>query len=110
MRHCEIIITPASENDLHEIFRYIATELLEPQTAINLCDRIEQEILKLETMSDRHPPFKKEPWFSRGLRFFPVGNFLVFYITRESDWTVHVLRVMYSGRNVEEQLDSLGDL
>jgi len=108
MRQYEIIVTPASENDLQEIFRYIATELLEPQTAINLCDRIEQEILKLDTMSDRHP-YKKEPWFSRGLRFFPVGNFFVFYITRESDFTVHVLRVMYGGRNMEEQLDSLGD-
>lgn len=104
MRQYEIIITPTAENDLQEIFRYIATELLEPQTAINLCDRIEQEILKLDTMSERHPQYKKEPWFSRGLRFFPVGNFLVFYITGEFDCTVHVLRVMYGGRNVEEQL------
>jgi len=31
MRQYEIIITPASENDLQEIFRYIATELLEPR-------------------------------------------------------------------------------
>lgn len=77
MRQYEIIITPAAENDLQEIFRYIATELLEPHTAINLRDRIEKEILKLDTMSDRHPLYKKEPWFSRGLRFFlalPFSN------------------------------------
>ena len=104
MRQYEIIITPAAENDLQEIFSYIATELFEPQTALNMCDRIEQEILKLCTLPDRHAPYKKEPWFSRGLRFFPVDNFLVFYIARESDYTVHVLRVMYGGRNVEEQL------
>jgi len=104
MRQYEIIITPAAENDLQEIFSYIATELLEPQTAINLCDRIEQEILKLCAMPDRHAPYKKEPWFSIGLRFFSVGNFLIFYITRESDCKVHVLRVMYGGRNVKEQL------
>jgi len=107
MKQYEIIITPAAENDLQEIFRYIATELLEQQTAINLCKRIEKEILTLDTMSDRHPPYKKEPWFSRGLRFFPVGNFLVFYITRMSDCSVHVLRVMYGGRNVEDSLDHL---
>ena len=106
MRQYEVIITAAAENDLQDIFRYIATELLEPQTAINLCDRIEKEILKLDTMSDRHPPYKKEPWFSRGLRFFPVGNFLVFYITRMPDCTVHVLRVMYGGRK-EDSLDHL---
>ena len=69
--------------------------------------KIEKEILKLDTMSDRHPPYKKEPWFSRGLRFFPVGNFLVFYIARMSDCTVHVLRVMYGGINVEDSLDHL---
>lgn len=107
MRQYEIIITSAAENDLQEIFKYISTELLDPQTAITLRDRIEKEILKLDTMSDRHPLYKKEPWFSRGLRFFPVGKFLVFYITRMSDSTVHILRVMYGGRNVE---DSLGHL
>jgi toxin ParE1/3/4 len=104
MKQYAIIISPSAENDLQEIFSYIATELLEPQTAINLCDRIEQEILKLCAMPDRHAIYKKEPWFSRGLRFFPVNNFLVFYITKESDGTVHVLRVMYGRRNVEEHL------
>jgi len=104
MRQYEIIITPAAENDLQEIFKYIATELLEPQIAINLCDKIQQEIFRLNTMPDRYPLYKKEPWLSRGLRFFPVEKFLVFYITREPDCTVHVLRVMYGGRNIEEQL------
>ncbi len=104
MRQYAIIITPAAENDLQEAFSYIAAELLEPQTAVNLCDRIEQEILKLCIMPNRHAPYKKKPWSSRGVRFFPVGNFLIFYITRDSDCTVHVLRVMYGGRNVEKQL------
>lgn len=104
MRQYEIIITPAAKNDLQEIISYIADELLMPQTAISLSDKIELEILKLSTMPDRHTPYMKEPWFSRGLRFFPAGNFLVFYVTRESDLTVHILRVMYNGRNMEEQL------
>ncbi|MDD4347102.1 MAG: hypothetical protein PHZ11_09520, partial [Desulfitobacteriaceae bacterium] len=30
MKQYEIIITSAAENDLQEIFKYIATELLEP--------------------------------------------------------------------------------
>jgi toxin ParE1/3/4 len=67
MREYEVIITTAAEKDLQEIFTYIASELLEPEIAINLCDRIEQEILKLDTMPDRHALYKKEPWFSRGL-------------------------------------------
>ncbi|ABI68491.1 type II toxin-antitoxin system RelE/ParE family toxin [Syntrophomonas wolfei] len=62
MRQYEVIITPAAENDLREIFMYIATELFEPQTAINLCNRLEQEILKLDTLPERHALYKKEPW------------------------------------------------
>ena len=104
MKQYAVIITPAAENDLQEIFSYIATELLEPQTANNLCDRIEQEISKLCTMPARHMLHQKEPWSSKGLRYFPVNKYLIFYIVRESDCTVHVLRIMYGGRNVEEQL------
>lgn len=104
MKEYVVIITPAAEKDLQEIFMYISTELLEPETAINLCDRIEQEVLKLNTLPERHALYKKEPWLSKGLRFFPVGNFLVFYIVQSSDSTVHILRLMYGGRNVKEQL------
>ncbi len=42
MREYEVIITTVAEQDLQEIFTYIASELLEPEIAINLCDRIEQ--------------------------------------------------------------------
>ena len=104
MREYEVIITTAAEKDLQEIFKYIASELLEPEIANNLCDRIEQAISKLATLPDRHALYKKEPWFLRGLRFFPIDNFLVFYIVRDSDSTVHVLRIMYGGSNVAERL------
>lgn len=104
MRQYKIIITPTAENDLQEIYKYIAADLSEPQIAINQCARIEQGIFKLNTMPNRHTLYKKEPWFSRGLRVFPIEKFLVFFITNESDSTVYILRIMYSGRNLEEQL------
>lgn len=37
MKQYKIIITPTAENDLQEIYRYIATDLLAPQAAINQC-------------------------------------------------------------------------
>lgn len=104
MKEYDVIITAEAEKDLQDIFRYIALELLEPTIAMNLCDSIEREILQLSSMPDRHALYKKEPWFSRGLRFFPVGNYLIFYIVRDSDSTVHVLRIMYSGRNIQKRL------
>ena len=41
---------------------------------------------------------------SRGLRFVEVDNYIVFYIPDIKEQVVTVLRVMYSGRNIEEQL------
>ena len=34
----------------------------------------------------------------------PVDNYLVFYISDQTAGTVTIIRVMYDGRNVDEQL------
>ena len=43
----------------------------------------------------------------RGLRFAAVDNYIVFYIPDIETQTVTILRVMYSGRNIDEQLTSM---
>ena len=55
-------------------------------------------------MPERFPRYGKEPWYSRGLRFASIDNYIVFYIPDIEEQTVTILRVMYSGRNMEEQL------
>lgn len=55
-------------------------------------------------MPERFLRYGKEPWYSRGLRFVEVDNYIVFYIPDIKKQVVTVLRVMYSGRNIEEQL------
>ena len=52
----------------------------------------------------RFPRYGKEPWHSRGLRFVAVDNYIVFYLSDVEEQVVTILRVMYSGRNIEEQL------
>ena len=39
--------------------------------------------------------YEKEPWKSRGLRFFSVDNYIVFYIVDNEKKEVNVLRVLY---------------
>jgi toxin ParE1/3/4 len=55
-------------------------------------------------MPERFPRYGKEPWYSRGLRFVEADNYIVFYIPDIKEQVVTVLRVMYSRRNIEEQL------
>ena len=37
------------------------------------------EIKKLDSMQERFSLYQEEPWYSLGLRFFPVENYTVFY-------------------------------
>ncbi len=93
-----------AEEDLRGIFEYIAFELLSPENAGRQLERLEKQILSLNEMPERFSKYGKEPWHSRGLRFVAVDNYIVFYILDTSARTVTVLRVIYSGRNMEKQL------
>lgn len=90
-----------AEEDLREIFEYISFRLLSPENAAKQLERLESQILSLDKMPERFPRYGKEPWYSRGLR---VDNYIVFYIPDIKEQVVTVLRVMYSGRNIQEQL------
>lgn len=48
--------------------------------------------------------YEKEPWKSRGLRVLPVDNYVVLYISDSDKKVVTILRVMYAGRDIDNQL------
>lgn len=100
-------ITSRAETDLREIYEYIAYELLSPPTAARQLQRLEDEILSLDQMPNRYPAYPDEPWHSRGLRVMSVDNYLVFYIPDAATQTVSVIRVMFGGRDIGSQLDTL---
>lgn len=102
----EIKITAKAEEDIREIYNYIATELLAPKTAVNLLDKLEKSISELCFMPSRFRKYGSELWQPRGLRIMPVDNFAVFYIPNKTAKTVTIIRVMYAGRDIEKLLDS----
>ena len=67
-------------------------------------------IRKLVTMPKRNRLYEEEQWHSRGLRFFPVDNYLVFYKTNDETETVNIVRIMYRGRDVRKQLSRTEDV
>ena len=77
----KVMYTAGAKKDLRNIFRYISEELLAPENAAGQTERIMTAIRKLDTMPNRNRLYEEEPWHSRGLRFFPVDNYLVFYKT-----------------------------
>ena len=90
---------------MREIFEYIAFELQSPENASGQLDRLEEQILSLDTMPERYRKYEKEPWKSRGLRVLPVDNYVVFYISDSDKMVVTILRVMYAGRDIINQLN-----
>ena len=100
----DVQISEQADNDLRGIFEYIAWELLAPENAAGQLDRLEEAISKLDHMPEKFRRYEREPWRSRGLRVFPVDNYLVFYIPDMETKIVTVIRVMYGGRNADREL------
>ena len=106
----KVMYTAGAKKDLRNIFRYISEELLTSENAVGQTERIMEAVRKLDTMPKRNRLYEEEPWHSRGLRFFPVDNYLVFYKTDDKTEIVYVVRIMYSGRDIRKQLGRTEDV
>lgn len=78
--------------------------MLAPETAAGQAQRILEEIRTLDEMPMRYRLYGEEPWHSRGIRFFPVDHYLVFYLPDKTKSTVHIVRILYGGRDIQKQL------
>ena len=99
-----VIYSARARQDLRNIYEYISYDLLVPETATRQTRRIMKEIRSLDEMPMRHRLYDDEPWHSQGVRFFPVDNYLVFYLPDETKNTVYIVRIIYSGRDIKKQL------
>lgn len=100
----KVVLTEQADSDLRGIYEYMAFILLEPVIATRQLERIEKSIFSLDEMPERFRAYEKEPWHSRGLCQMPVDRFIVFYIPDSEDKTVSIIRVLYGGRDIDEQL------
>ena len=101
----EIEVSEQADSDLRGIFEYIAFELKAPENASGQLERLEEQILSLDTIPERYRKYEKEPWETRGLRVLPVDNYVILYIPDSDKKVVTILRVMYAGRDIDNQLN-----
>ena len=101
----EVEVSEQADSDLRGIFEYIAFELQAPENASGQLERLEEQILSLDTIPERYRKYEKEPWETRGLRVLPVDNYVVLYIPDSNKKVVTILRVMYAGRDIDNQLN-----
>ncbi len=99
-----IIFSEQANKDIESIYEYIANELLSPINAVNQIKRLQKGISNLAVFPMRNPVYGLEPWHSKGLRFMPVNNYVVFYIFSDKDRTINIIRIMYGDQNIKENL------
>lgn len=100
-----VVYSAHAQQDLRNIYEYIAYKLLAPYTASSQVERIMKGIRSLEERPLRYRLYDDEPWHSMGLRFLTVNNYLIFYLPDEEDKIVKVVRIMYGGRDISKQLN-----
>lgn len=60
----EVKISDQANNDLRNIYEYIAFELKSPTSASGQINRLEKGIMGLDQMPERFRKYEKEPWHS----------------------------------------------
>lgn len=94
----KVIISPSAEADMGQIAHYIARDLREPDTALNLLRRFRQSIADLRSMPERYPLVRDDFLAAKGVRSFLVDNYLVFYMVSREKNEVNILNMVYGKR------------
>lgn len=90
---------------MREIYECIAYTLLVPDAAKEVSEKIIHVVRLLESLPGRNPLYRDEPWYSQGVRFLRVKNYLVFYTFSPDTNTVSIARIMYGSRDISRQLE-----
>jgi len=89
---------PAQE-EMRETYRYIAEELNNPVAAQRRLSLIDEAIQSLKENPGRIALVRDEYLAAKGYRMIVVKNHLVFFIVREKEKAVSVMRVLYGRRD-----------
>jgi toxin ParE1/3/4 len=98
----KVILTEAAYNDLLNIYEYMTFKGVAAYIARNLVRKIQKSILQLDEMPNRCPIYVSKSWFQKPLHKMVVANYLAFYIVDEKELRVSIIRIIYSGRDLDE--------
>lgn len=95
-------ITPKTNEDLEEIYSYIANELFNEDAAENLIKKIELSIMRLKEFPFSCSFVADEILKNKGYRKLIIENYIAFYIVNESDKQVVIIRILYDRQKYQD--------
>ena len=102
----QVLYAKAAQEDIKQIYRYIAFSLREPETAKQQIRRIRSGIRSLQNFPYRFSCVEWEPWHSMAMHRMPVDRYLVFYLCDRQAKTVTIVLVFYGGRDIAAILNN----
>ena len=100
----EVVYLPTARKQLMDAALYIATELSSPDAAENLLTEVDEQVGKLCSHPYRRPVYPTLYAMKHEIRFFPVKNYLIFYVVKEELKTVEIWRFLHQRQNVHQRL------
>ena len=100
----EVVYLPAARKQLMDAALYIAAELSSPDAAENLLTALDEQVGKLCGHPYRHPVYPILYAMKHKIRFFPVKNYLIFYVVKEELKIVEIWRFQQQRQNVNKRL------
>ncbi len=85
--------------DLDDIYTYIAETLLEPGTALNMVDELEEAIFSLEQLPERGAIRRAGAYADGNYRQLFVKNYCIIYRLMKKKKEVHIVTVRYMPSN-----------
>ena len=107
MNEYEVRVTRQALEQMKEIVHYISNDLMAPDAADNLLDKMKAEITKLSSFLKKHALIDEEPWRTEGVCKIVVKNFLIYYWVDDENNRVQVIAVIYSRRDQIRQLSNM---
>ena len=78
MNEYEVRVTRQALEQIKEIVHYISNDLMAPDAAHNLLDKMKAEITKLSSFPKKHDLIDEEPWRTEGVRKVVIPSIIIF--------------------------------
>ena len=95
----ELILTDRAKQELEDIYEYISKSLMAEKAAENLINKIERNILRLETMPESCSIIEEFKERKKQYRKLIINNYVAIYRIDEENRKVYIIRIVYGGRN-----------
>ena len=97
-----VVLSDQAKEDVAEIYGYILNVLKSEKNAETVLNRLYSAMNELSYMAESHHLYPNEPWYSKGVHYFPVWNYSIFYVVETNVATV--IHVSYGRRDLDNVL------